>query len=362
MKFTSLAPLKEAAQVLSADAVLALHRGDADAAVRNTHAILLLANAMQHDHIEITELVRIAIASMASATTWEILQTTNLTDGQLAELQQDWSRFDFVKGEEDALEMERAVGETMLARWRGSSAGSQTYLDMILQAQDSLGMGSENNSLWGEMKIRGKSFFWRYWWSYPDELRYLKGYEASLNSVRSVQSGVSFLDAKQAQDKALDALRVPSIDTGDYFAIILEAMDFHWLMSQSISDLSSLNRKVMRMVTTKEVVITAIALKRFHLKNGHYPTGLAGLVPEFLPKVPLDPVNGQPLLYRLNGDGTFLLYSVGENGKDDGGNPSLEPGVKSSNFYWENFLALDWVWPQPATPQEVQNYYANLGK
>ena len=46
-------------------------------------------------------------------------------------------------------------------------------------------------------------------------------------------------------------------------------------------------------------------------------------MPEFVPKVPLDPVDGQPLRYRRNADGTFLLYSVGENGKDDGGNPAL---------------------------------------
>ena len=33
-------------------------------------------------------------------------------------------------------------------------------------------------------------------------------------------------------------------------------------------------------------------------------------------------MDGQPLRYRRNADGTFLLYSIGENGKDDGGNPS----------------------------------------
>ncbi len=108
--------------------------------------------------------------------------------------------------------------------------------------------------------------------------------------------------------------------------------------------------------------MTAIALKRYQLKYGNYPTDLDQLVQAFLPAVPLDPIDGQSLRYRLKSDGTFLLYSIGEDGKDDGGNPSFEPGVKSSNFYWEDNMALDWVWPQSATPQEVQNYYANLGK
>ena len=116
-------------------------------------------------------------------------------------------------------------------------------------------------------------------------------------------------------------------------------------------------RKVIGIETAKSVVVTAIALKRYQLKHGNYPADLKSLVPEFVPAVPLDPVDGQPLRYRRNADGTFLLYSVGENGVDDGGNPALEPGVTSSSFAWQNPHALDWVWPQPATAAEIQKYY-----
>jgi hypothetical protein len=71
-------------------------------------------------------------------------------------------------------------------------------------------------------------------------------------------------------------------------------------------------------------------------------------------------MDGEPLRYRPNVDGTFLLYSVGENGVDDGGDPSLEKGVTSSNYSWQNIHALDWVWPQPATEIEIQAYYKKL--
>jgi hypothetical protein len=71
-------------------------------------------------------------------------------------------------------------------------------------------------------------------------------------------------------------------------------------------------------------------------------------------------VDGESLRYKLNSDGTFLLYSVGENGVDDGGNPLLEKGVTSSSFSWQNIHALDWVWPQPATEEEIQAYYRKL--
>jgi hypothetical protein len=124
--------------------------------------------------------------------------------------------------------------------------------------------------------------------------------------------------------------------------------------------LSAVFGKVMRVEAAKQIIVTAIALKRYQLKHGNYPADLNSLVPEFVSTVPIDPVDGQPLRYRPNADGTFLLYSVGENGVDDGGNPSLENFVESSSFNWQNLHALDWVWPQPATEEEIQAYYRKL--
>ncbi len=127
--------------------------------------------------------------------------------------------------------------------------------------------------------------------------------------------------------------------------------------------MSAVFNKVMRIEAAKQMTVTAIALKRYQLKNGKYPASLDSLVPGLVAAVPVDPVNGEPLHYRLNSDGTFLLYSVGENGVDDGGNPSLEKGTTSASLYWQSPHALDWVWPQPATAEEIQKYYeAQAGK
>jgi hypothetical protein len=52
-----------------------------------------------------------------------------------------------------------------------------------------------------------------------------------------------------------------------------------------------------------------------------------------------------------------LLYCVGEDGVDNGGDPSLSPGITGSNFQWANPKARDWVWPQPATEAEIQYFY-----
>jgi hypothetical protein len=52
-----------------------------------------------------------------------------------------------------------------------------------------------------------------------------------------------------------------------------------------------------------------------------YPEILDALVPQYLDKIPLDLIGGQPLHYRRADDGKFLLYSVGWNETDDGGKP-----------------------------------------
>ena len=67
-------------------------------------------------------------------------------------------------------------------------------------------------------------------------------------------------------------------------------------------------------------------------------------------------MNGQAPHYQKNSDGTFRLYSAGENGVDDGGQASFH---KWWEFYWFAH-DLDLVWPQPATEAEIQAYYKKL--
>jgi hypothetical protein len=64
---------------------------------------------------------------------------------------------------------------------------------------------------------------------------------------------------------------------------------------------------------------TACALERYRLAHGKYPQTLDSLAPQFIAKLPHDPIGGQPLHYRTTDDGQFILYSVGWNEKDDGG-------------------------------------------
>jgi hypothetical protein len=353
-----LASEKKAARRLSAAAIDDLHRGDSASAVKNVRAMLALANGMSHDRVIISELVRMAVTQMAVAVTWELLQSTNLTGEQLAELQNDWTGLDFIRGDENALAMERVITRITLSKWRNSHSELQNYFDRLENSEDP----NQKVTIADKFKIKLKVLVWRYWWSYPDELRLLKADQAVLETVRSVKTNYSLLAAqRQQEDKLRKLFTTTNDEEGVWFSNPRE-MNVHFMLSASARGLSAVFDKVMRVEAAKQMTMTIIALKRYQLKHGNYPANLNSLVPEFIPSIPRDPVDGQPLRYRRNADETFLLYSVGENGKDDGGDPALEKGAESSSSNWQNPDALDWVWPQPATEEEIQKYYEGQGK
>jgi hypothetical protein len=63
----------------------------------------------------------------------------------------------------------------------------------------------------------------------------------------------------------------------------------------------------------REGTVLVARLKAYHEQHGRYPAALSELG-----AATVDPVSGQPFVYRPAGD-DFVLYSVGDNGVDDGG-------------------------------------------
>lgn len=70
-------------------------------------------------------------------------------------------------------------------------------------------------------------------------------------------------------------------------------------------------RKFDRILARAQVARVALACRVIHSETGAYPQTLAELAPTVLPRVPLDPFTGEPLIYQLGEDGGFLLYSAG---------------------------------------------------
>jgi hypothetical protein len=73
-----------------------------------------------------------------------------------------------------------------------------------------------------------------------------------------------------------------------------------------------------RTTMRSELTDLAFGLAAYRADHGAYPARLADLAPKYIRAVPRDIFNDAELHYRPEKDG-YLLYSVGDNGKDDGG-------------------------------------------
>jgi hypothetical protein len=79
----------------------------------------------------------------------------------------------------------------------------------------------------------------------------------------------------------------------------------------------------------------ACAIQRYALTEKTLPSSLNQVLPHYLERIPVDIVNGEPMRYRSNGK-DYVLWSIGWNEKDDGGEASS--GEQSPE------KKLDWVW------------------
>ena len=68
----------------------------------------------------------------------------------------------------------------------------------------------------------------------------------------------------------------------------------------------------------RDAALAAIACELYRRDAGDWPESLSEVTPRYLPAVPVDRFDGEPLRYRLV-DGAPLIYSVGADCNDDGG-------------------------------------------
>ena len=360
--FTHLMSAKSLTYWLGGGSQLAMHEGRNRGALVYLLVQVRLSRLLAEDHIVISELVRIAIGAIARADTWEALQADGWTDEDLAALQKAWTDQNFGSAMIHSTEGERVFCGISTEQLRESnddtyellfgmySGLAAAFSGVELDAESSPGL--LENLPYGEELVQfiRKQIFcrvWRFAWSHQAQLRDLRGLQQLIElqrvavakkSYKSVEEPLEKLIATYVARKLYDRMRYP----GDNSIIVL---------SKTLS-------KAMRAETDRSLSLSAIALKRYSLRHGKLPATLDALVPEFLPSVPVDYMDGKPVKYRLNDENAFTLYSVGEDGKDDGGDMTLA----SDTTFRDMWRRRDCVWPAPATPEEVEEYRRDAGK
>jgi hypothetical protein len=303
--------------------IVDLRRGPSSEAIAHANHAVGLTRRLREPLI-ISQLMRSAMTVIAQQTTWELLQSEHLSETNLKQHQQEWDALELLGDWVGALNIERAscIETYQRCREKPASVGALT----------------------GQAEIR-VSFFWASWLSYADEQWWLSQHQVWLDGARSLQAhrnaNLALRHAKESEAK----LTPPSHESKT-------------LSNQLISSLEENQWRIARSESVRRLTIVAIALHRHRLKHGQFPASLSALVPEFLAEAPRDFMDGQPLRYQLQPDGSFRLWSVGEDFKDDGGDATTVGANSTNPLFWLNYR--DWVWPQPASDEEVRRYHESL--
>ena len=348
--FTLLMPhiTKEKADATTlANAVLVDLRNDQMSAALTCMLAAIRLARLNEEPLLISQLVRAAIGQIAAVAAWECLQFADWQDGDLRRLQAEWEAWDVKRGWLAAMQMERAMSVQGFAQCRGNQ-------DMIWQL-DGGGAPPSGASFFDDLlnnpghagqRVMGFGLVagWTLWFSWDDERWALNWHQAWINGARQAHQADSIALPFARMDAAARPFEVPPVT--------------HILSRMMLPSLGNAQKKFAHFEVVRRLTVTAIALHRHRLKHGKFPESLGALVPEFLAEVPRDFMDGQPLRYRLDTDGQFRLWSVGEDFKDDGGDATTVGAHSTNPFDW--LKGRDWVWPQPATEAEVAAYHATL--
>jgi len=316
---------RNAAQWLGAELIFALHEQNLPLVWSDLHALTQLVHLHGEDPTLVNQMIRAAVSGLALAGTWEALQAPGWREEELAAMQSDWERIDLFRNLELGLLGERLFSENIFEQISQMTSRAQVQYF---------------NKYVGPTGNQGFRYYWEVLVVTPlwrmnreeDELLCLRVCQNSLDAVRALRRGTNWSRAKRDLDlshaSVVKALGGPMGRIRYSVSGIL------------IPNLTRAAQTVTRHETLRRMAVTAIALQRYRLRTQTFPATLEALVPDLVSSIPIDPMSGKPLCYRTKQDG-YLLYSVGEDGVDDGGDPT-PPVATSGKEIWDG---RDFVWP-----------------
>ena len=307
-----LAGVKRCSQMLQLRAIAELGDGQADQALQDVKLLLRLNDSLRNQPFLISHLVRMAMMAITLQPVYEGLAQHQWSETQLAELEHELAKQDFLADFHHAMRGERTFAIASFENQRVT----REYRNV------------EENS--GTNRIVTVSFrFMPSAYFYQNELTFARMHQQFIlplvdlkNRIVSPTKARKAADTVQAQMKHFSPYRVQALML--YPAVSKSVLKFAF--AQTSIDLARI----------------ACELERYRLTNGKLPETLDALTPRFIESNPTDVINGKPLRYQLKPGGGYVLYSIGWNETDDGGAVGLTKSGKGVDI-----TQGDWVWQMP---------------
>lgn len=274
---------RKAAQLLLMDAAQAVRSNDLEKANRSLKSVIALSLQAEQCPSLISYLTAIAMRGLASS----FLEAATLEYGSTAAFDPELWRHNVHDRWQYPMDGERlCMGKIIY----------EAFLKGDKEAFEKIN-GSPAPKKFVALRLSPVASYFRY-----DYVFYLEYMEAARAMDRK------FFQDYAKLNQELDEQMFAS-DMGNYM---------HMLSKILIPALSKVREVAFRSDTQNIINRTALQVGTYKEEHGEYPEQLDALVPEYLERIPVDLFNGEPLVYRTEGDG-FALYSVGPNFRDDNG-------------------------------------------
>jgi hypothetical protein len=318
------------AKVLAYDERVALLEGQPQLALDDLEVEWKLVSGLQHVPVLIAGLVTMGVVAIQLDVVREGMAEHAWNDQQLSELDADLGKLDFLAQDGLCLRGEfvvnivpytdRMIADRSLYVQRIRAAMAQMRgIDSTIQKAVTV-PGGKPAEVHDETGLSGEDSWrlWLYYW-FPSN--------GELNEYRALYARTLL----PASSRMIDLQKR------------LVSPENHDVPKTALSPIFRSVETFARGQVNLDEARIACRLERYRIARGAYPKNLAELATESGGELPHDIMNGAAYHYRLNADGTYVLYSVGWNQKDDGGRTGSVRNADSPDWVWPSFADLPGV-------------------
>jgi ABC-type transport system involved in multi-copper enzyme maturation permease subunit len=311
-------------QLLRYDLMLRAEEGDADGALMDCRRLLNLGRSVGDEPLMVSQNVRNHCARIAARAAARVLAQGEPSEAALADMQRRFAEEDGHPGLVIGLRGERSTMDGLMGLIQRGDLPWQFVLD---------------------------------WSDRDDQLTDGTNREAILFSVTPGSEKESRAAALRHATELIAAARLPEEERPAAFARLDERRRELPLLARLLAMRGTKTCRIqMEGRAELRCAVAALAAERYRRRHGAWPERLDQLTPDLLEKVPADPFTGRPLILRRLDDG-LVIYSVGADGQDDGGDVDGRPTINREAAKDIGFR----LWDVPRRRQEPPPEEADRG-
>jgi len=312
-----LSIVKGCVLVLELRGISELQIGQPEKALADIQLMLRLADVIKDEPLIISRQVRASIISLTIQVIWEGVVQNKFSETQLAQITTTMADINLAAEYNASFRGERAIGIGILDSIRHWKNQKLIYLCD----------GSDSFS-WDELLFH----LMPDGWFRQNQVALSRMFQSVLIATNEVDDRIISRDIRRKNGFALtDVYRRLS--------------PYNTLAGEIFPEVERFAQRLAFIQNAVNLARLACALERYQLVHNEYPDTLTALTPGFIPEIPNDVINGRPMHYHRSTDGKFVLYSVGWNEVDNGGDPGLK--ILENGYRSWDIDQGDWVWPFP---------------